>query len=81
MKKFLTNHAVVMLPLSAWCAWPVCLYIFRHAYVTPLPWHECIRVVTYMIAFCSVVFGLMGWLADITNHYNLKHEFLRKLES
>ena len=81
MKKFLDNHMVVTMPMAAWLAWPVCLYIFRHAYVTPLPWHECIRIVTWMIAFCSVVFALMGWLADMTNRDRLKRAFLRKLES
>jgi len=81
MREYLRNHVGLSLFINTWLTLPLDLVVVHFLTKTPLPWHECFRLVTPMIAVCSVFMFLLGLLTDANNRDQLKRDFLRKLES
>ena len=81
MNKYFKNHCGITMFLSAWICFPIAVCIFRYIPIPALAWHDCFKLAILIIAFCSNIFFLMGWIIDCNNRYQLKRDFLKKLES
>ena len=81
MSKYFENHIGLTFFLVVWVTTPL-LFIFVHYLTIPaMPWHKCWYILYPIQIASSIAFGLIGLITDHHNRYQLKRDFLKKLES